>query len=308
MSERKASIFVALTAIFCCLLWATAFPAIKIGLKYLEPFTFAGFRFMIAGLLLVPVWWFTVEKPMKQVRHGIKMIVLVALFQTFMLYALFFWGMKIVPAAISAVIIGASPVFAAIVAHIGTKHDKLNRKKMVSIVIGMIGIVIIAVNRKSISADSEVSLWGIFVLLLASVASGIGNVIVAEDKKNINPFLLCSVQIFLGGAALFLVGLMLEDFPGFRQPRECYVVLFWLAAISALGFSLWFLLLQRKEVHTSDLNFWKFILPVFGAVFSWVFLPDEKPSLNVIWGMIFVALSILFYNLPTGKASKSFAD
>jgi len=55
-------------------------------------------------------------------------------------------------------------------------------------------------------------------------------------------------------------------------------------------------LLQRPEVKVSQLNLWKFIIPVFGAIFSWLLLPDESPHLSSVVGMVVIAASIvLFY-------------
>jgi len=42
-------------AVTACLLWSTAFAGVKIGLEYASPFFLAGSRFMLAGLLLVPL-------------------------------------------------------------------------------------------------------------------------------------------------------------------------------------------------------------------------------------------------------------
>jgi len=38
-----------------CTLWATAFPVVKTGLARVSPLTFAGWRFMLARLLLLPL-------------------------------------------------------------------------------------------------------------------------------------------------------------------------------------------------------------------------------------------------------------
>jgi drug/metabolite transporter (DMT)-like permease len=72
--------------------------------------------------------------------------------------------------------------------------------------------------------------------------------------------------------------------------------LLWLAFISAVAFSLWFWLLRRPGVKVSDLNLWKFIIPVSGAILSWVILPDESPNMSSIFGMAMIALSIVLFN------------
>jgi hypothetical protein len=42
-------------AIIACLLWATAYDGIKIGLLYDTPIHFAGVRFIISGIIIITV-------------------------------------------------------------------------------------------------------------------------------------------------------------------------------------------------------------------------------------------------------------
>jgi drug/metabolite transporter (DMT)-like permease len=67
----------------------------------------------------------------------------------------------------------------------------------------------------------------------------------------------------------------------------------WLSLIAAIGFSLWFVVLNMPGVKVSEINVWKFIIPVLGAVLSWIILPDEKPEWIVIAGMVLVGLSLV---------------
>jgi drug/metabolite transporter (DMT)-like permease len=77
-----------LLAVAACLLWSTAFVAIKVGLRYSGPFSFAGLRFMLSGVMLVPFWWGRRPAPDRLCTHG-RLLLAVAFFQTFVLYGLF---------------------------------------------------------------------------------------------------------------------------------------------------------------------------------------------------------------------------
>jgi drug/metabolite transporter (DMT)-like permease len=87
--SRNSSQMTVLLAIFACLLWSTAFVGVKIGLRYSGPFSFAGLRFMLAGLLLIPFWW--ARRPnFAEIQANFKVILLVSFFQTFFMYGLFY--------------------------------------------------------------------------------------------------------------------------------------------------------------------------------------------------------------------------
>ncbi|MDO9615807.1 MAG: hypothetical protein Q7J86_14945, partial [Bacteroidota bacterium] len=45
-------------------------------------------------------------------------------------------------------------------------------------------------------------------------------------------------------------------------------------------------------------SIWKFLIPVAGAILSWLLLPDESPDFVSVSGMILIASSLLILNLP----------
>lgn len=284
-------------AIFACLLWSTAFVGVKIGLRYSDPFSFAGIRFMLAGLLLIPFWW--KRRPnFAEIQANIRTILLVSFFQTFFMYGLFYLAMTMVSGAIAAILIGSSPLTAAVVAHYSRDDDNMTLPKSISLLLGMAGIVILSISRHPwASPEGLREFIGIVLLFLCTVSSALGNVLVAGEKSDMNPVFLNSLQIFLGGFLLFLVSLPVEGVTVHILPAEYYLSLFWLSCLSAVAFTLWFVLLQRPGVKVSGLNIWKFIIPVFGAVFSWLLLPDESPQLSSIIGMAAIAVSIILFNL-----------
>ncbi|MBU1633706.1 DMT family transporter [bacterium] len=285
-----------LLAILACLLWSTAFVSVKIGLQYAKPFGFAGIRFMISGLILLP---FTggILRYFGIIRANFQRILILALIQTFIAYAFFYFGMTLVPGALAAIVIGASPLIFAVVAHVMMHDDKITLPKMVSMLIGFTGVAIIGVSRRPWQSAGLTEFIGIFILLAGSTSGAIGNVLVSKDGIRIPPLVLNSAQLFLGGLMLFIISLILEGSPVKAYPLEYYIALIYLSILSAVAFSIWFYLLKKPGVKVSSLNLWKFIIPVLGAVIAWIVLPDEKPEISAIIGMVFVALSILSFNL-----------
>jgi drug/metabolite transporter (DMT)-like permease len=67
-------------AIIACLLWSTAYPCIKLGLQYDTPLHFAGIRFIISGLMILP---FTVRPKefVKMVRENQNVVIIVTGFK-----------------------------------------------------------------------------------------------------------------------------------------------------------------------------------------------------------------------------------
>ena len=291
MSSKGNTIF---WAIIACLLWSTAYAGIKIGLQYDTPFHFAGVRFIISGLMILPL---TVRPSLffKMINEHWRVIAWVTLLQIVVNYSLFYQGLNLVPGALGAVVYGAQPLIIAIVAALMHKDDKLTRKKILTIVFGISGVILISVGRQAFKLGTGLELLGIAMILVGNTATAVSNVVISLKSEDLNPFVLSSTSLFFGGVILYLISIPAEHkIPG-PPPTEYWVALLWLSFMAASAFSIWFKLLQRPGVKVSELNLWKFITPITGAVLSWILVPDEHPEWLTISGMIIITASLIVF-------------
>ncbi|MDD4109018.1 MAG: DMT family transporter [Prolixibacteraceae bacterium] len=287
-------------AIVACWLWSTAFAGIKIGLEYHTPFQFAGIRFFISGVLI----FFYYNNPARfaaELKENFKFIMLISVVQIFAQYALFYSGLNLVPGALGAMIIGSSPFFVAIVAHFSFSNDKMDLLKTTSILIGVAGIAIITLGRTRVELKGEYELAGIALLLVNNLIAGYSNVLVSKSPQRISPLVLSSTSLMFGGLMLMLLSIPAEGLPSQSFPLKYFLALAWLSFLSAAAISIWFILLKRPGVKVSVLNVWKFLIPVSGAILSWILLKNEKPDLISIAGMAVIAISLVVLNLSNRK-------
>lgn len=291
-------------AIIACLLWSTAYPFIKIGLEYSTPLHFAGSRFILSGLMILP---FTVMPKLyiRMIRENLKLVVWVTLLQTVINYVLFYLGMDLVPGAIGAVIVGAQPFVTAIVSRIMIKEERFTRAKVLTICLGLAGIVLVSIGRQELNIGGKMELAGIAMIFIANISTATSNVLISREGKKMNPLVLSSFSIFTGGVFIFALSFFVEDVPSKPDfPLRYWLVLSWLAFMSAFTFSKWYQLLQRPEVKVSELNLWKFIIPVFGAILSWILVPDENADWVTIAGIIVISLSLIYFFGVTGRKER----
>jgi len=297
-TARSAATLAAPWAVAACLLWALAFPLVKIGLAHVPPLTFAGLRFLLAGSLLLAF----VGRPKAigfMVRRHAWVVLKVSFLQTILLYSAFFAGMDLVRGAQGAVICGSSPLAAALLAHWLMPDDRMTAGKAGTIALGMAGVVILAVAAEPWSPTGLVELGGMGLLAVGVLSSALSGVVVARNRAKVNAALLAGLQMFLGGSVLLAAGLMVHGLPRSVPPAGFFGVLFCLAFISAAGFSIWFYWLKRVKV--SRLNMWKFILPLFGTLLSWVLVAGESADWPTGIGMVCVALAVLLNQSQTAR-------
>lgn len=290
-------------AIIACLLWASAFAVIKIGLQYTTPLRFAGLRFMLAGLMVLPLVG-SYHTAFQYIRNNFRLVLLIAFLQTFVQYTLFYSGLNLVPGALGAIIIGAGPLFIAFTAHFFMPDDKLTLPKLGIIFMGIAGIAMVSLSNVSGKETGNLIFIGIILLFLTNINAGFTNVVIARDAKHIPPLILSSSSLIIGGVLLFLVSLPAEGFSFTIPPLTYYLSIIWLSFLSAAAYSIWNFLLQRKEVKVSALNMWKFIIPVFGAILSWILIPNESPDLVSIAGITITAIALVLFNRQNAIQSK----
>lgn len=222
-----------------------------------------------------------------------------AFVQSCLQYGLFFMGLSKVPGAISAIIIGAGPLFVAIMAHLTMPDDKMSWRKIFSIALGLSGIVFISLSQGEIIGGGSSFYIGVGFLLMSNIIGSYTNIMVAKRKSwQMSPLVLTSFANFVGGSMLLILSFIFER-PDIKiYPAEFYFSLIWLSIIPAVAFSLWYGMLQQPGVKVSELNMWKFIVPITGCILSWLLLPGEVPTITSVTGIIIITVALQLQHLP----------
>lgn len=290
----KLPLRVTIPAIIACLLWSSSFVFVKIGLQHMPPLTLAGFRFLLAGMMLIPF-----SGNLRHLASGtvanFRHVFIVSFFSTILHYSLFFWGMVLVPGAQGAIIVGSSPLLTALLAHVLVPDDRLSLRKLLIIGLGLLGVVLVALSSHPWQAVGLREFGGMVLLVLCESSFVLGNIAVLRKMHtSLPPIALNSVQMILGGAMLLVMAWGIEGIPHLSVHPALWGALSVMSFISAVAFSIWFILLQSVKV--SQLSIWMFLIPVFGATLSWIFLPGESPDAFSILGMAVICVAIvLFY-------------
>ncbi len=281
MNIYKNNYISALLAIFCCLLWGSAFATIKVGYELFEisgtgsQILFAGLRFIIAGILVISTICIKNKKLMYPKRRSLAMVCKISLCQTFLQYIFFYVGLAGTTAVKASLLDGSSVFFSIIISGLIFRMERLTAKKIIACVIGFSGIILL--NLDGLSFDINT---GDVMLLISAVAYAMSSVLIKRYSQYENPVVISGYQFIMGGAALCAVGLML----GGRitvVSLKGICVLVYLAFISAAAYSLWGLLLKHNPV--SKITIYSFTIQIFGVVISSVVLTEAINTSPIIY-------------------------
>lgn len=290
---------VCLLAVFCCVLWGSAFPSIKVGYALFQvdgqdtaaQILFAGCRFTLAGILVILIGSVMQRRVLKPNMGAIPKIAKVSLMQTVVQYFFFYVGLAHT-SGVKASIVEASNVFLAILfSSLIFRQEKLSTKKILGCVVGFAGVVLV-----NLSGTSEAMSFqsGDVYIFLSAAAYGVSSVLIKKYSQDEDPVMISGYQFFAGGlvmiAGAFAAGGRLRVFHA-----GCAAILLYLALISAVAYTIWGILLKYNPV--SKVSVFGFTNPIFGVILSAIVLGEGNAfGVSAILSLLLVCIGIFTVN------------
>ena len=296
MTIQKTPV-VAVLALFCCLLWGSAFPCIKIGYEWFaiegagSQMLFAGWRFFCAGAMTFLLFSFKERKPLRMKKSSIPFIFGQGVLQTTIQYFFFYLGLANTTGAKGSIITASNAFFAIIIAHFLMKEERFTWKKAIGCIVGFSGVVV--VNLTPGAWDSGFAWNGEGFVLLCAVAYGASTVTTKLISKREKPETITAYQLMMGGAILILMGYLAGGAMGEFTPKSA-CLFFYLAFLSTISFTIWAILLKHNPV--GKVAPFGFTIPVFGTALSGLLLHENILTWNNLAALLLVSGGILWVN------------
>jgi drug/metabolite transporter (DMT)-like permease len=272
-----------------CLIWGTTWQAIKISLKGLPPFTGAGFRFVVASLVLFLIILFR-RSSLHVNKREIRLLLLVAVLTYFIDYGLIYWAEKYLSAGVTAVFFATFPLFTAIFSNFIFKNEHFNWIKYIGLMIGFSGITIVFLDQLMITSFNKMIILSSSGVIISAISAAIATVIIKKHLTHINSFSLSFYQMAPGALFLLSFGLLSENLDAIRLPTDVVLAVLYLAIIgSAVTFVIYYHLL--KYMSAISLSTIIYVTPVVALVADYLFF-HEVPHIRTLLGAGLIFLGI----------------
>ncbi|MCS6132050.1 DMT family transporter [Clostridium botulinum] len=292
---------IVILAIISCILWGSAYPAIKVGYELFNIGTndigskliFAGYRFAIAGILVLVMELINRKNIFKYSLKEFGEITLLGSTQTALQYLFFYVGLSYTTGVRGSIINGTGTFASIILAHIIYKNDKLNFNKILGCIIGFIGVIIVNLNGKSIGGQGF-SLKGEGSLMIAAIIFAASAIYGKKITQNKDASIVTGYQLFIGGIILSILGFIFGGhLKGFTSKST--MLLIYMALLSSIAFAIWSELLKFNKVGV--ISVFNFLVPIFGTLLSAIFLKENIFDIKILISLILVCSGIfLVYN------------
>ena len=279
-------------ALLVTFLWSTSYVLVKIGLVDIPPITFAGLRYMLAFLFLLPIFFRQGEAASLQrlsKRDCMQLAVLGLLF-----YAITqgtnFVGLSYLPTVTVSLLLSFTQVVVALLGILILRERPLWRQWL-GIGLCLMGAFLyfyplLLPNGQSI---------GFTIVLIGVLANALSSILGREVNRsgNITPLTVTVVSMGVGGLVLLASGIALQGLP--KLSLSNWVIILWLAVVNtAFAFTLWNQTLRTLSAMESTVINNTMLIQI--AILAWLFL-GEALSGQEILGMVVAGVGALLVQL-----------
>ena len=283
----------------CCLLWGSAYPAIKGGYALFaigaddvpSKMVFAGDRFAIAGGLLLLMARLTQRSISGLSATQWRQITTLGLTQTSLQYIFFYVGLAYTTGVKGSIMNATGTFFSVLLAHFIYHNDRLSLNKVIGCLVGFAGVMVVNFNRDLL--DFDFSLLGEGFVVLAAFILSAASIYGKKVSQSMDSVVLTGYQLGIGGVALMLGGTLTGGtLAGFTLASSA--LLLYLAVLSSVAFALWTILLKYNRVGM--VTIFNFLIPIFGAILSAMFLGETILEWKNLLALALVCFGIWLVN------------
>lgn len=268
---------VLIVALICCILWGSAFPAVKTGYELLDiipedwasQMVFAGVRFFIAGWMALIVGSIAEKKLLIPSKSAVPKIAVISTFQTILQYFFYYIGLAHTTGVKASIIVAANVFTAILISSLMFHMETLTMKKIIGCIIGFSGIILI--NFAGLQGGLQLNFLGDGFIFFCTIASGFSSVFMKKYSANESPILLSGWQFVFGGAVMWIVGIIAGGSVSIGT-NAGRAILIYLSFVSAAAYSLWAVLLRHNPV--SKVTVFGFLNPLCGVILSSIILHE----------------------------------
>lgn len=282
MSESRSKILIVFLSLVT--IWSSTWIFMKISVGD-TPFFAAAIRFFIAsGVLTIYQKWR--KRSISIQREHLRVYLTVGLGNFFLGYGLTYWAIPYVYSNVASLLWATFPVLVAIAAQISLPNERINLRRVLSLVLAVSGSILIF-DVRSLDMGPRAP-EGMTLILLSVAAAAFSNVQVKKFGHELDVVRMNLNGMFMGAILLLSVALFKEPWQTFPLTFPVLGATAYLAILgSAITFTLYFWLLKHIPVTTA--SYITFLVPIFASIIGWVFLDEVLGPKTLLGGALILS-------------------
>ena len=260
--------------------WGWAWVGVRSAVRFLEPGPLALTRYLIASLVMLPVWWMR-GRPLPRRKHIFGVIAMGLLGFTFYNLALNA-SEKIVTAGTAALIASSIPVLVTVGAHLFL-GERLARIAWAGVAIAFAGVTLMTLSAGESVMLSRGALLMVFASFCAAGFCLLNKRLIAHYRA----LDLTTWAIWAGTLGLLpFAGGVVQTLP--QVPTQALLTVVLLGVVpGALCYTLWSYVLSHWPL--ARVASWMFLIPIVAVLLGWIMLAELPHVSDLVGGLVTLA-------------------
>ena len=285
---REANTFDLSLLVLLSIIWGSSFINIKIATYSYDPITLALVRVIFASVPLL------ILCKLKQIKieafsKNWNWYALIGLCNIAIPFVLIAIGTSKINSYLAAILMSTTPLSGSILAHIFLRDEKLSLLKLLGVLIGFSGIILLFFDKVIINSENYIFA---LITILGSTFYCIGGLLTLKLKNKKNENVTTSTTLW---SVIFLLpfSLIIET-PWNSEPTLASTLSLLYLGVIATGFA-W--LIRFRILTVNGLVFQTqvaYLIPIFGIFFGY-FLLDEIITWRVLFSLAIILIGIFVF-------------
>jgi drug/metabolite transporter (DMT)-like permease len=308
MSKNKSytDLHFVLIMLIAVIVWAFAFPFIRIGLDELSFINLTIMRFFIVCCILLILLVILPKKISRLQKKDIIPIFILGFFGVIVYHLGLNYGELYVSPGAASLIIATIPIQILILAVIFLK-EKITSIKLLGIILALLGVIIISIWG---TKDEVFEIKYITAAIAIFIAAGAGAFYTIAGKKLLARYSGLSLTVYamlLGSIGLLplTINSSLISQVTNLSIKGWFALMFLGIFSTVIGYVIWYIALEKKAA--SEISVYLYLIPVLSTIISYFLLNEEITLMFILGGMLVIS-GLAIVNMKTKIVEKQKTD
>ena len=291
-----------LMMLIAVIVWAFAFPFIRIGLDELSFINLTIMRFFIVCFTFLIILIIRSKKFSKLQKKDIIPIFILGFFGVIVYHIGLNYGEQYVSPGVASLIIATIPIQILILATMLLK-EKITYIKLLGIILALAGVLIISIWG---TKDVVFEIKYITAAVAIFIAAVVGAFYTIAGKKLLIRYSGLSLTVYsmlLGSLGLlpFTINGSLISQVSNLSIKGWFAIIFLGVFSTVIGYVIWYVALEKKTA--SEISVYLYLIPVLSTIISYFLLNEEITTMFILGGFL-VITGLIIVNLKTKIVEK----
>ncbi len=286
VQAKHWAVFILLGAI-----WSASFLWIKIALAEVGPLTLVAFR-VLFGLLTGLAVSAILRIPLPRDWKTWRIFIVLGVINVAIPFFLITWGEQSIDSAVASILNATVPLFTVVLAHFFLHDDKITVPKIVGLLIGFLGVVLLL--SKDFKAEAHNSILGQTAVILAAIFYAVSSIYTRRYTAEVPGMTRGMLPLFSASAIMWASAPAAEAPLKIPQLPMTWIALLWLGVLGT-GLAMIMQYYLVHEVGPTRATLVTYVFPLGGVLLGVIFL-QEQLSWQLAVGAALIISSIAVVN------------